>query len=276
MSNLPIPIGVSMRHLHLTAQDCARLFGASAQLTVQKELSQPGQFAANETVDLKGPKGTIAKVRILGPFREQTQVEVSRTDAFALGINPPVRYSGDLKGSTGITLIGPKGTIEISEGVIVAQRHIHMSPSEAKAFGLQSNDRVMVRVSGKDRSSSSRRDTIFEDVLIRVSERFRLDMHIDSDEANAAGLVTGDLGQLIHVRTKQASNVPSPPQKIEPRKDGKKTLVTEADIYRAQREQRTILIDNAVLITPAARNLGYLLGVLRESKAAPARRRWGT
>ena len=185
-----IPVGLSNRHLHLTIQDIEILFSKGARLTKLRDLSQPGQFAANETITLVGPKGRMDKVRVLGPARKETQVEVSKTDSYILGIKPPVRISGDVKGSSGIRIIGPKGEIELREGVIIAQRHIHMSPDEARSFGVKDGDIVKVKVPGE-------RALIFDNVMIRSGPTHRLDFHIDIDEANAAGLSQGDFVEII-------------------------------------------------------------------------------
>lgn len=185
-----VPIGVSARHIHLSQEHIAALFGEGAELTVLKALSQPGQFAANETVEVIGPKGGFPKVRILGPARPKTQLEISRTDAIALGLNPPVRESGDIEGSPGITIVGPAGRVTVEEGVIIAARHIHFHTSEAAAWGITDKQRLRVRVGGE-------RGLIFENVIARVSDSFALDMHIDTDEANAAGVKTGDLAEIL-------------------------------------------------------------------------------
>ena len=185
-----IPVGLSNRHLHLIIQDIETLFGKGARLTKLRDLSQPGQFAANETITLVGPKGRMDKVRVLGPVRKETQVEVSKTDSYILGIKPPVRISGDVKGSSGIRIIGPKGEIDLKEGVIIAQRHIHMSPDEARSFGVKDGDIVKVKVAGE-------RALIFDNVIIRSGPTHRLDFHIDIDEANAAGLSQGDFVEII-------------------------------------------------------------------------------
>lgn len=184
-----IPIGVSARHVHLSKQHMRILFGPQAILTKKKDLSQPGQFAANETVTIVGPKGSIERVRILGPARTLTQVEISQTDAVKLGLSPPVRQSGDIKGSSPCTIVGPAGSVYVEEGCIIAQTHIHMSPEDAKFFQVKNNDFVKVSI-------KSSRSICFERVLIRVSDRYRLEMHIDTDEANAALIKTGDEGIL--------------------------------------------------------------------------------
>jgi Propanediol utilization protein len=185
-----VPIGVSARHIHLTQEHVEKLFGAGYQLTELKPLSQPGQYAANETVAVVGPKGSFAKVRILGPVRKATQLEVSRTDAFALGIHPPVRESGDIAGSAGITIQGPAGEVTIEEGVIVAARHIHMHTSDAERLGVADKQKLRVRAGGE-------RGVVFENVIARVSPDFALDMHIDTDEANAAGIGNGEIAEII-------------------------------------------------------------------------------
>ncbi len=185
-----IPIGISARHIHLKPEHITRLFGEGYELTVLKDLSQPGQFAAGETVAVVGPKGRFDKVRILGPARNISQLEISRTDAFALGVNPPVRESGNIEGTPGIKIVGPKGELELEEGVIVAARHIHFHTEDAKKWGIEDKQRLRVRV-------ETDRPVIFEDVIARVSDQFALDMHIDTDEGNAAGLKTGDVGIIV-------------------------------------------------------------------------------
>ncbi|HHU51665.1 MAG TPA: phosphate propanoyltransferase [Firmicutes bacterium] len=185
-----VPVGISNRHVHLSQEDLELLFGPGHQLTLKKDLSQPGQFAAEETVDLIGPKGSIKKVRILGPVRPQTQVEISITDCFALGVKPPVRDSGDLTGTPGITIEGPKGKIDIKEGVIVAQRHLHLHTTEAEELGLKDKDYISVKTEGP-------RSVIFENVLVRVGPKYAKDLHVDTDEANAAALKNGDLVTVI-------------------------------------------------------------------------------
>uniref|UniRef100_UPI00267EC8C7 phosphate propanoyltransferase n=1 Tax=Paenibacillus sp. FSL H8-0548 TaxID=1920422 RepID=UPI00267EC8C7 len=190
MIHKEVTIGVSARHIHLSQEHVELLFGKGYALTEMKPLSQPGQYAANETVAVVGPKGSFAKVRILGPARKQTQLEVSRTDSFALGVNPPVRESGDTSGSAGITLQGPAGEVAIEEGVIVAARHIHFHTSDAERFGIADKQSLRVRFAGE-------RGVVFENVVARVSDQYALDMHIDTDEANAAGVKNGDKGEII-------------------------------------------------------------------------------
>lgn len=176
----PIPLGVSNRHIHLNAEDYARLFPGHP-ISEKKGLLQPGQYAAEQTVTLVGPKGQLKNVRLLGPLRSTSQVEISRTDARTLGIAAPLRMSGNLKGTPGIRLVSPFGELELTSGVIVAQRHIHMSPLDALILRVAHGDSVSVAIEGTDRR------LIFDNVAVRVSPDMRLEMHIDTDDANAAG-----------------------------------------------------------------------------------------
>ncbi|MFJ7697010.1 phosphate propanoyltransferase [Lysinibacillus fusiformis] len=185
-----IPIGVSARHVHLAQAEVEQLFGQNYQLTPKFELSQPGQFAAEETVVIAGPKGSIERVRILGPARSLSQVEVSWTDAMKLGIKPPLRISGDIQGSSPVTLIGPKGSVVLNEGLIIAQAHIHMSPEDSAKFNVVDGQSVQIKVEGI-------RPIILSNVVIRVSERYRLEMHIDTDEANAGLIQQGTVAEIV-------------------------------------------------------------------------------
>jgi acetate kinase len=186
-----IPIAVSARHIHLTRAAVDTLFGEGHQLTPYKPLSQPGQFACEEKLTIVGPKRRIEGVRVLGPERRACQVEVSRTDEFFLGLDAPVRDSGDVANSTGCTLIGPAGSLRLKEGVICARRHIHMTPDDAAHFGVKDRDVVEVAIQSEDR------DLTFGDVLIRVSPKYALEMHLDTDEANAAEISRGHTGALV-------------------------------------------------------------------------------
>ena len=179
----PIPIGVSVRHVHLNRADADALFGEGYVLTKKRDVTQPGQYVTRETVDLVGQKGEIRNVAIIVPLRARTQVELARTDAIALGVSPPLRESGKLEGTPSITLRGPKGTIVTNGGVILALRHVHMSPSQAKDYGVQDQDVIQVKAFGE-------REMVMRDVVVRVSPSFELDMHVDTDEANAAGLTS--------------------------------------------------------------------------------------
>lgn len=190
-----IPVAVSARHVHLTQETVEALFGEGYHLTERNPLSQPGQFACNETVTLVGPKRSLERVRILGPARKANQVEISRTDEFTLGIDAPVRGSGDVANSPGIVLEAPSGKrVELKQGVICAWRHIHMTPDDAEHFGVKDRDVVDVAI-----DSVEGRDLIFGDVLIRVSPKYALEMHIDTDEGNAAGMTRGAQATLVQI-----------------------------------------------------------------------------
>jgi len=197
----PIPIAVSARHLHLNEASFKALFGADAEPTHYKDISQPGQFACEERVSLIGPRNTIERVRLLGPLRRNNQIEISRTDEFKLGVDAPVRDSGRVKGSAPITLEGPAGRLELTEGLICARRHIHMHPDDAEHYGVENGDVIEVAI------DSEGRDLTFGDVLIRVSPKYKLEMHIDTDEANAAEITGGLSGELIYtdIEIEQAS-----------------------------------------------------------------------
>ncbi len=184
----PIPVELSARHAHLSEQDAIALFGAP--LTPARELSQPGQFLCKERVRLIGPKGVMDNVAVLGPSRGSSQVEISKTDARALGIEVPVRQSGDTAGSPGIILASQTGVVGLEEGVIVASRHIHMSPEDAARLCVADKDMVRVRLEGE-------RPLVLEDVLVRVNPQFRLALHIDSDEGNSFGWKPGAVGHIL-------------------------------------------------------------------------------
>jgi putative phosphotransacetylase len=187
---LKLPIALSNRHIHLCKEDLNTLFGEGYELTFKKALSQPGQYACEEKVDIVGPKGALKGVRVLGPVRKNTQVEVSISDAIKLGVEPMVRNSGDIDGTPGAKIIGPKGEIEIDKGVIVAARHIHMHTDDAERFGVKNGDIVKVRTEGM-------RALVFENVLIRSGATHSLEMHVDIEEGNAAGVKNGDMVELI-------------------------------------------------------------------------------
>ena len=180
-----VPVGVSNRHIHLNKADLETLFGAGYELTPMKDLSQPGQYACKETLTLIGPAmRPIENVRVLGPLRGKSQVEISATDSYVLKVKPPVRESGNTAGSAPVTIVGPKGIVQLKEGCIIANRHIHMSPADGVAFGVKDGDTVTVDVVGKRR-------TRWYDVQVRVHPDFRLEMHIDTDDANAVGIGNG-------------------------------------------------------------------------------------
>ena len=185
-----VEVEASGRHVHLSQQDLETLFGAGYQLTPVKDLSQPGQYACKERVTITGPKGSIKNVVILGPVRKASQVEVSLTDALALGIKVPVRMSGDIAGTPGVTITNGDRTIELKEGLIVAQRHLHITPEDAIKFNVSDGEIIKVKVFGE-------RPVIFDDLAVRVSKNFHTDVHIDYDEANACGYTKGTMGLII-------------------------------------------------------------------------------
>ena len=186
---MKLPIALSNKHIHLSQADVDVLFGAGYELTHKKDLSQPGQFACEEMVEVVGPKGST-KMRVLGPARPESQVEVSLADARGLGIAVPVRQSGDTEGTPGCKLVGPKGEVEMTKGVIVAARHIHMSLEDAERFGVKDKDVVSVQTTGE-------RALLFNNVLVRANAAFALEMHVDLEEGNAAGVKNGDLVELV-------------------------------------------------------------------------------
>jgi acetate kinase len=191
--NTPVPIEVSAHHVHLSFEHVGALFGQGHALTPTFELSQPGQFACKETVNLIGPKGRVDRVRVLGPTRKETQVEISMTEQFKLGIHPPIRESGDLENTPGIVIEGSAGSVTLAHGVICALRHIHLPPEDALKFGLRDKFRVRIRVEGE-------RELVFGDVLIRINPNYKLAMHIDTDEANAANIKNGAVGFIDAVQ----------------------------------------------------------------------------
>jgi putative phosphotransacetylase len=188
-----VPVGISARHVHITKEHVELLFGAGYQLTPLKPLSQPGQFACEEQVVICGPSGSLSGVRILGPERKESQVEVALSDCRKLGIRPPVRTSGDLRGTPGVVLKGPKGEVVLQEGVIIADRHIHMTPEDAAWFGVSDRERVSVVADGS-------RGGVLSQVLIRIARESRLDFHVDTDDANAFEL---EQGQWLTIRKEE-------------------------------------------------------------------------
>lgn len=185
-----VPVGISVRHIHLSRADVDRLFGRNYQLTPKKKLSQPGQYACEECLDVIGPKGELKKVRILGPERKATQIELAQTDCRNIGVTAPVRSSGNTAGTPGITLRGPLGEITVPEGVIIADRHLHMSEGEAAAFGLKDGDHVRIQVDGV-------KPGVLGNVLVRAGNGHSLDLHIDTDDGNAFLLRQGQLVTVL-------------------------------------------------------------------------------
>ncbi len=185
-----IKIEISARHIHLTQQDLEKLFGAGYKLEEEKSLSQPGQFASTAVVTLVGKKRQLENVRVLGPCRNATQIEISKTDSYFLGTQAPIRLSGKIIGSGSIKLVGPAGEVELKEGVIVAKRHIHLNPTQAQKFGVTQGQNVKVAVEGQ-------RSLVFDQVEVRINEEFDAAMHVDTDEANAAGIEREGEGLVV-------------------------------------------------------------------------------
>ena len=192
MENNEVLVEISARHLHLSQADLETLFGEGYQLTAKKELSQPGQYACEERVKVVGTKGEFPAVSVLGPVRNATQVEISLTDARSIGVAAPVRESGDITGSGSCKLVGPKGELELKEGVIAAKRHIHATTADAERMGVENGQIVSVEI-----PTSNGRNLIFGDVVVRVSDSYALAMHIDTDESNAAGMAPNTIGRVI-------------------------------------------------------------------------------
>lgn len=189
-SKLSVMVEASGRHVHLSQKDADALFGKGYQFKIKKELSQPGQYAYEERVDITGPKGTIKNVAILGPCRSKTQIEVSMTDARQLGINAPVRLSGDIDNTPGCKISNSNNSIDVSEGVIVARRHIHVTPEDAEKFNIKNNDTLKIKI-------FAGRPLIFDDICARISKDFSTAVHIDYDEANACGFTADAVGMLV-------------------------------------------------------------------------------
>ena len=187
---MKIPIELSARHIHLCKDDLEILFGKDYSLTVLKNISQPGQFAAKETVNISNKTNTISNVRIVGPLRDESQVEISKSDAYALKINPPIRISGEIENTPGITITGPSGEVILQKGVIIAKRHLHLSEEEAKKMNLNHKDNISINIFGE-------RSLIFNEVIIRSRKGIdKMAFHLDTDEANAANVISGDYGEI--------------------------------------------------------------------------------
>lgn len=266
-----VPVGISARHVHLTSRDIEVLFGPGHQLTPIKPLVQPGQFASKEQVTLVGPKGSIEKVRILGPARGETQVELALTDAMKLGVkNCPIRMSGDLQGTPGLKLVGPAGELTITHGVIAAARHLHLTDDQARAYGVHDKQVVSVRVTGA-------RPCLLENVVCRVGSAHELEIHLDTDEANACCLSNGELVELVlpgqeehHCTgscrkggctcggsTPAPASAPAPAPEQEPLE-----LVTERDINDAFRDNHPqVFCTKKALVTPAGADRAAETGI---------------
>ena len=245
-----IPVGVSNRHMHLTQEALDTLFGPGSKLTIFRDLYQHGEFASEQFVEVVGPKGVIPRVRILGQLRTLNQVEISRTDAFHLGINPPVGIFGKLPKGESVGLNGPAGSITLTENVMLSRRHIHLNSKEAEEIGVKDGDNVFVAPATIKGNPAESRMTIMGNTLIRVNDAFRLQIHIDTDEANATGLVTGDT--VFVVNNMATSSQPS-----------NKKLITEGDVKEAVRKNQKIRIAPGTIVTPAARDLGREKGIFQ-------------
>ncbi len=249
-----VKIGVSNRHLHLSSTDVERLFGPGATLSVDRPITQPGQFAARERVKVVGPRGTIDSVRIVGPPRGATQLELAASDCKAIGVEAPVARSGALAASAGgggVKLEGPKGALELASGVIIAARHLHCSPEDAQRLGLADADIVRVAC------GAGARRVVFDDVLVRAGPTHATDLHLDTDEAAAAGVHTGDVAQILgrpsRVRRPARAGPGSP-----------RRLVTEREVSRLAAQGVTFSSDGPYLLTPAARDRAKALGLWRD------------
>jgi len=187
----PVIVNISNRHIHLKQEDLEKLFGPGYTLKKVRDLLQPGEFASDSFVKIVGPKGEIDNVRVLGPIRRITQIEISRTDDYKLGTSAPVRLSGDIAGSAPIKVIGPKGVLDLKEGCIVAKRHVHMTPADAEFYHLKHGEVIQLRIDNPERG------LIFDEVIARVSEKMALECHLDTDEANAAGIKNGDKALIL-------------------------------------------------------------------------------
>ena len=243
MSTL-IPVGVSNRHMHVTREALDTLFGPGSEPTVYRNLYQHGEFASEQFVEMVGPKGTIPKVRILGPLRTQMQVEVSRTDAYLLGIHPPIGIFDNLPEGETIVLNGPKGSLTLTRDVMISRRHIHISPPEAEEIGIKNGDTVFVAPATIRGNPAESRICIMGNVLVRVKESFRMQLHIDTDEGNASGLVNGDQVYVVQSSLGRYDEMPS------------KKLITESDVRQAVLRKQKIRLKKGAIVTPAAADLG--------------------
>jgi putative phosphotransacetylase len=249
-----IPIAVSARHVHLSQEHIEVIFGKGYKLTKKSDLSQPNQFAANETVIIAGPKGSLERVRVLGPARSLTQAEVSWTDAMKLGIKPPLRDSGNINGSAEFTLIGPRGSLYLDEGLIIAQAHLHMAPQDAKRLSVQSDEYVTVEVDGI-------RPISYQNVKVRVSERYRLEMHIDTDEANAGFITKGAIGHIRSTAEERPSlkePVENPKNTVKNHHNYQKKLLSNDDVREISEVE--IVIEKGTIVTALARDTARELG----------------
>ena len=273
----PVPIGVSARHVHLCAEHLIALFGPGHELAPRNPLSQPGQFAAEETLLVAGPRGALEHVRVLGPVRGRSQVELAAGDCHAIGIPAVVRDSGDIAGSPGVVLVGPAGSVALTEGAIVAARHLHMTTLDARHLGIANGDFVDA-IAG-----DGRRAAMFDSVVCRVSDSYRLELHLDTDEANAAGCRSGDMAWIVSpgimasgvadsgtsdgsagtTRAGAATGASVPEATCEPIDLTARVVITEEDVLEAARSQpqRAIVAAAGAIVTPLARDAIRRTGV---------------
>ncbi len=251
-----VPAAVSNRHVHLSRADIDKLFGAGYELTPIKPLSQPGQFAAKETITLHGPKGSIAGIRVLGPARPDTQIEISVTDSFKLGIKPVVCMSGKVEGTPGGRIESQFGSAEISRGVMVSARHLHLSAAQAERLNLKDGQVISLRSTGE-------RAIVLENVIVRSGEGHDLEVHLDMDEANAAIIKNGDLLEIVEGRAPSvasaAPQIPAAPEVQIPSEP--LTLVTEEDVKLAARRGAEVSAAEGAIITPLAKDTARELNV---------------
>jgi len=241
-----IPVGVSNRHMHVTQEVLDILFGPGSELTVFKNLYQKGEFASEQIVEMIGPKGKFSHVRILGKLRNHMQIEVSGTDAYHLGINPPVGKFAPLPDGQSITIKGPKGSIVVTENVMISRRHIHINLKDAEELGVKDQDVVFVSPAQEKGDKAESRICILGNVLVRVNENSLLQMHIDTDEGNAVGLKTGDHVFIVQTSLGYYEDPKAPDKK----------LITESDVRQAVLKKLKIHVKKGMIITPAARDLG--------------------
>lgn len=247
-SGKTVTIGISNRHVHITQQHFERLFGQGKNLTPDRPITQPGQFAARERVRVVGPKGTIDGVRLVGPTRAATQVELSASDCRQLGLDAPLRHSGSISGSAPLRLDGPAGSLDLPQGAIIAARHMHVAPADAARLGLADGDRVTVVVGRGERF------TTLHDVLVRSGPRHATELHLDTDEASALSVRTGDVANIIG-RSERSS-----PQRATGRR-----LLTERDVATLAAAGEQLSASGPYLVTPAARDRAKALGIWQET-----------
>jgi putative phosphotransacetylase len=251
-----VPVAVSARHVHLSPGDFETLFGKGAAMTPCRELSQPGQFACGETVEVAGPGGSFKKVRVLGPERADTQVEISISDSFVLGIRPEIRMSGSLSGTPGCSLLGPAGRVELSRGLIVAARHIHMSAEQASAYGVKDGDLISLKVPGP-------RAGLIGGVVVRSGRGCDLEAHLDTDEANGNGILCGTILEMLKAGAAGAYTPPAEKKLGGRAPQGRGLdLVTERDVNNAEQNKlSTVYVSPGGFISPAARDRAKSRGI---------------